>query len=280
MLRRLGFIVALVASLSLAHTAEAVSITPLRYHLTIDPGKEQVVWVKVTNTNAIATTFKVRAGGAKQDEAGHPIFGNGLDEAEGWISPRETKILLRSGEEKKVYFTVAVPAGTAPGTHTSALVVEEISKNTLSGQVATLLLIDVAGIVEEAATIEQWQLPSVILKPNLTADLLFKNNGTVAVPISGTLTISSVFGKKIASREIALGSTVLPGTKRASHFSEQVPLVAGPYKVALRVHYGLSNTVIQQEKTLWYIPLWLLVTGGVLGVIWVGTRFRKKIYYA
>jgi len=275
MLRRFGFIVALAAGLAISPAAQAVSLSPLRYHLAIDPGKEQVVWVKVTNTDAVAATFKVRVGGAKQSEAGRPIFGNSLDEAEAWISPRDTKILLRSGEEKKVYFNVAVPEGTAPGTHTGALVVENIAKNTLSGQVATLLLIDVAGIVEEAATIESWQLPTFIRKPHLNADLLLKNNGTVAMPVRGTITISSVFGKKIDSREIALGGTVLPGTKRASHINERFPLVAGPYKVELLIRYGLSDTIIRREKTLWYFPVWLMVSIVMILVVWIGSRFRK-----
>lgn len=272
---------ALLLSVAWPSSANAFSISPLRLRSTIDPGKEQIVALTITNTEKNYANYSIRVGGVKQDVLGRPVFGDNFDVAEKWITSPSTIYRLAPSATKKVFFTITVPAGTEPGTHTSALIVEKNAPTEqtvgLATQAAVLLTIDVSGVVHEGVNIESWQAKYQADQKQLVTHIVIKNTGTVSVPVQAKVVITSPLGKEIASAPLPMGTIVLPGTRR--EVSPAIPLIlqGGAYKAVVRVTYGLSGAETTANVTMWSIPVWVYL--GAIGlVVFVGLfiQFFKK----
>lgn len=262
--------------------AQAFSISPLRYVLTIAPGKEQLVMITLTNTEATGATFRVRSGGVRQDEQGKPVFGTNLDVAEQWLQPQNTTYYLAPKESKKITLTMAVPPGVEPGTHTSAIVVGKEVTTTdtvgLTTELAALVTTHVAGVVHEALLIERWETHYDEGTKQLVGQLELKNTGTVSLALKGGVVLMNLAGKEVATTALMLGNTVLPGTKRVISTTIPVALSVGPTKALVRVVYGLSQTPVVAENTLWHLPKWLYIAviGGFVCILAIRHLFKKK----
>lgn len=261
-----------------AGEAYALVISPLRYELTLDPGKEQVVAVTIKNDTDERKTYRAHASGAKQAPEGHPIFGEGFDVLETWVEPREMEVTLEPNETRKVFFTVSAPINSAPGTHTGAILVGQATETNVSAQAATLLAVTVAGTVHEALSIEGWKVDSILTtRPKNTLELTFKNNGTVALPVSGKVSIVNMSGIKVYEKPLVLGNSMLPGSSRTIKTDlTSLPLTVGPYKAVAHLQYGRSQSVTTAELTFWYLPLWVFGAFGALIAISMGARLTKR----
>lgn len=274
-------VVIVLAGICFTSTAQAFSIKPARHIVAVDPGKEQIIQIIVKNTEAEGKTFTARVGGVRQDSEGRPVFGDGVDAAEGWITPIKTTFPLRPGEEKKIFFSIKPPAGTEPGTHASAILVRQESGGQVASQAAALLVITVAGVVEEKVTIENWKLEqAIVTKPKSSAVVQLKNNGTVGVLVTGKLRLIPIAGGTISEHVFSAGNIMLPGTIRQITIPIDNPeLFGGPYRAEVSVRYGLSQSGVSATTTFWYLPWWMLAVGGIVVVfiVFVCSRFIKRL---
>ncbi len=291
-------LVALVLIFGHPHRASALTLSPARRIVTIDPGTAQDLKVTVTNDEAKSVRLQLLVTGLKQDPAGLPLFGNGYDDAEKWVVPAPELLVLEPGQQGFATFKLQVPAGTFPGSHWVALAVESRPDTTgtaiLNQRLISLLSIQVSGVVTESLTMNTAVSERIVLgsKP-FDAAIKIQNTGSIEVPLTGKITIRSLRGKEVGGRDVQLGNQLLPQSERS--LLEKISTTKkdacdvdgtvcselvwpGLYTLTAEVIYGKTGQTVESETSFWYVPYWslfLLTVGVGLGV-WIVRRIRQR----
>lgn len=243
--------------------AQAVSVSPLSYQLTLDPGVSQTLYVTVQNNENKSLTFKSDVIGVGQDNAGWPIFGV-VDEAAQWVRAEPAVFDLKPRESKTIGFTIFAPPGAEPGAHYFAFSVgprERAESNIgLSARAAVLVSLAVSGVVQEAVSIEKWEPDKFYaFNSRWPFQLTLKNNGTVPSALLGSYTVWDWNNNKLLSQDLPMGNRLIVRSWRrfspVINFDNQI-FWPGPYQVQFDVTYGLSRTVTSALATVWFFPLW------------------------
>lgn len=255
--------------------AGAIGVSPLKHYATVEPGDDTTVMVSVLNTETSTRKFSAAVIGITQNVQGAPSFGAGTDEAEKWTTFEPRSFSLAPGKTQIVRVTVRVPAGTTPGSHLIALAAkEQVGENGQVGvtaQAAVPIWVDVAGEVFERTFIEEWRASKTfIVRPqDVQFHLRFKNVGTVATPVAGTVTMVNPRGETLQDISLTLGSSLFHQSTR-----ELAPVIAVPkslwgapgrYGFTIAITYGNSQSVVLEQAALWYVP-WPIIVSFV-GVI-------------
>lgn len=267
-----------ISSVFLSLPAQAFTIQPLRYKVTIDPGATTSVVVTVVNDEAESHRFRTIVTGVRQDEAGRPLFGSAPDPAEQWVRSSSSSFTLGAGEKKTISFVITAPKDAAPGSHFLALIIEPADEQKgvvgLSARGATLLSLSVSGVVTEAVHIDRWSaLERVTTKNSWPFVLALSNQGSVGVSFQGTTTITDWLGNFVSEQPLFLGNSLLPASIRKVAPTLVVDQVKarwpGLYTVRVAIRYGLSQTPVSAEARIWYFPPWQtgLWLAGIAGII-------------
>jgi len=263
----------------------AFSISPLKYHVTLDAGAtNHVVTIKIKNEENEKNFYNLNVLGARQLDDGRIIYGSEYSIAENWVRPEKTAIELLPGEEKNVNFLINVPTSAKSGSHYLGLAV---GLNTLkvngdigiAGQVVSILLLQVAGVVNESVNVQSWQLSDGIFSGKFESIISVENNGSVGAPISGYAVVRNYFGNEVYKKEIGLSGTLLPRSMLRSKDIIDLPFGfywPGPYSVELHINYGLTGQKISLIKPVWFVHLYFFP----LAVLFIGiisyVFLRKK----
>ncbi len=217
-------------------SAQAFTITPTKYVITVDPGTKSQLTVKVTNTDNSPVTIQPSVTGLAQDSLGRPIFGANIDQAESWVSVGENGRLplLSPGEATTLTYTIRVPVGAAPGSHYVGLVVNALPLTTttnagssngtgLSGRLVTLVSIQVAGTAHEELATHLVVRSPVIGSQALSLLIALENQGNIEVPLAGKLRFSDWLGRHQGEAKINLGNELLSGATRQLTYQATLP---------------------------------------------------------
>lgn len=245
--------------------AQAFTIQPLRYRVSIDPGETTKVSVTVLNDETTARHFRISVAGVEQDETGRPIFGSSLDSAEKWVKPNIETFSLNPGGKKVVIFTITAPPPADPGSHFLALIVEPFDgKNGevgLSARSATLVSLTVAGVVNESLGIDRFTpLTHLSTSGEWSLEGVLTNRGTVSVKPETTLIVKNIIGEIVSGQPLPLNSSILPKSTRL--VAQKIKLdpthvrLPGWYTIQLVAHYGLSKSSVSATTLVWYFPFW------------------------
>jgi hypothetical protein len=137
----------------------------------------------------------------------------------------------------------------------------------ITSQIISVLLLQVAGTVNESVSIKSWKLDSHIFKGKYSSELELENSGTVGVPISGYLVVRNYFGQAVFQKEISLAGTILPRSIIKSSDILKMPLGfywPGPYNIELNINYGLTRQNILMIKPVWFIHIYYFFVGIIL----------------
>lgn len=271
-------------------SAEAFTINPARYTITADPDSSQSLVLTVKNDADSATLVSLRVVGARQDEKGRPMFGAGLEVAEGWIIPEMPAVKIPPRSERKTVFNITVPPDAEPGSiHYLGLSVTAgaaaADQFGLATELVALVEIQVAGRAYEQITIREWQsLARIVSAFPWRLRLRLLNQGTTTVPLQGRLQISNWRGKKLYQQEAALGNQLIASAERKVEVAVMPPprrLLPGIYRVALSVRYGRGIDTPTAVRTLLYVPRWsaivtLIGTAVLVSLVSVVYQWRRR----
>lgn len=264
------------------HPAGAFTISPAKILLTMDAGSEKTVSLNVKNDEKKDIPFSLYAVGMKQDELGRSVFTNEKTGAVEWVNPEENRIELKSGESKNVNFRVAVPNGSFPGSYFFGLAVEpEVGVGEevgLKGKSAAIVLLQVAGIVNESLDIENWHGDRVLLfgNKNWRFNLRCKNVGNIDLPMQAKVEVIGWNGNIAGSEEIDMGNRLLSGTSRQLRPSLNIYknlMWPGPYEARATIVYGRTGQTAAATDTIWYFPGWILGLAGAVFAIFILKKF-------
>jgi len=265
----------------------AFSLSPAKIVLSVDPDDKQVFEIKIKNNENLSVTFKPVVVGVEQNQSGAPVFVSGLTPTESWISFDVKSFVLDPGQEKKIIFTLDVPDNTYPGSYYLGLGAEKISGGkenvNLSSRVLSLVNIKVAGIVNEELKLEKWEsINDVWFNSKWKFDLVFKNTGSVELPVSAKMILRNFRGREILEENIATNIKIIPGTTRNIEHVFVLPkkftFLPGIYQADLVLDYGLTKQNIFSVTKFWYFYPPLLFFVAIIIFLPVLFFLARKIF--
>lgn len=295
----------------LAEGAQAFSISPPLIELNAGPGQTVKASIKFTNVSGEELLIKTQINdfGAK-NETGEPniIFEdteNSGYSLRQWVqSPPPFKI--KAHESKTVDFPIVVPAQAEPGGHYAVIRFTGTSPSleesgvALTASIGTLVLLQVSGDVQEQAGVAEfysaiYAANSVGSKKGMfeTGPIAFvqrlENSGNVHLKPTGTIEISNMFGRSVATLRVNGDPTdpnnppksVLPGSIRRFEQTLDKKWLFGRYSATIKLSYGQGQKPLEQTITFWVIPYKLIVIILMAGTaLFFGLRWAIKRYNA
>lgn len=255
---------------------KAVSLSPLTFELTANPGETVTNVLRVTNTEGypIGITIDVEDFIAVGEEGQVALEDPSTDftySLAKWVTVTPQAFVLGGNDMVTVEFTVNVPIDAEPGGHYGS-VLATVSASAPEGggvgvaqKIGSLILLNVAGDVEERLHIAEFSVPNYSEFGPVTILSRFENTGTVHVKPRGFILIKDIFGKEVDKLELTQ-KNVLPRSIRRIEVEWGNRLMFGRYEATLTAIYGTTNQPLSSVTSFWIIP-WKIAGAVLLGVI-------------
>lgn len=280
-------IVSAIGALFLTIVCRSFSISPLKYHLTLTPGvTNHVIALMVKNTSPVKQLYKFKVLGARQIQSGQLVFAEMNSAAETWVRPEVNAAEILPNTEKKINFLISIPKEAAAGSYYLGMAAESAAGGGerqvgVSGQLVSVLLLQVAGVVNESLSIVEWKIPGFTSGKEWPATFSLFNSSATELPVKGEIIVRDWLGREVTRENVNLGLPLLPSAGRNFSATVRLPkklLLPGVYQAEVRVKYGLTNQTAVAIKNVWYTPLYLwilLFVAFIAGILAI--KRRKKV---
>lgn len=267
-----------------------ITISPVTFNLAANPGDVLRQSIKIRNDSTMTQTLEMNAENFTATDEQGTI---GLTEEEtpfslaSWVKFSSPNLTLKSGQEVTVPFTITVPRNAEPGGH-YASVFGQLSPDAsaigggagtaLGQKVGALILLRVAGDVKEDAEIATFTVDGFQAGEDVPFAIRVQNRGSVHIRPQGFISITDMFGNKVADVQIE-ERNVFPGAVRRVEATWDKPGFMGYYTANALMQYGQNNQQITATTTFWIIP-WKQIAiwgGAALVVIIILFLARKRI---
>ena len=154
----------------------------------------------------------------------------------------------------------------------------EVTGATILPRVGTLVLLTVPGEAKEILGVKEFKTSqSYFDQGPIPFMVKFENSGTIHLKPSAVITITDIWGKKVA--EIPLTQkNVLPGAIRKFEASwDQDWLLGGKYMATLSGTYGQRDIPLESQVITFYAFPWKVALGIILAIIFFILTRRRWI---
>lgn len=268
-------LLAIWPAVSLAAQPTGILISPLTYKFEIEPGasKSSEVTIKNLNTEPINYVIETENFAQVSDE-GAPSFSapdpaTGLTTLADWFTfPEGREGSIPVGGERKIGFSIVIPAGAEPGGHYAAVFVKQLQKTAegrteigVSSRVGTLILVTVPGDVKKGAEITSFTVPSFVWRGSVKLAMKVKNIGTVHYDSKAEAKLTSLIRK---TTTVDMGThTIIPNNSRSfeGDWGKRFPF--GRYTVLASATDG-DGKAITTLAVIWALPLEIIIPALIL----------------
>lgn len=203
-----------------------------------------------------------------------------------WITTGQDTLNLLPGATAKIPFTIKVPAGTAPGDHTGAIVALNTAVQPGAGAgpnigiqraVATRVYLRVQGPVTPGLEVQRVWLEQT--DSAATVHYLLANTGNVRLEPTGLVNLTGVFGRDLQRLPPLDLGTLLPGeTSEYAQVTDELPVVD---RLTATVSVTTPEVTASASTSLLIIPWWGLVGAVALVLlisllVWLRGRRREN----
>jgi len=277
--------VLILANIVFAQTRRGISISPLTFELTANPGDTISNTLKVYNPTDSIIGIKMEVEDFKPvGEAGQVMVTPEEEitySLKRWVKTEPTEFTLKPREQKFVDFVINIPENAEPGgkygsvlASTTGVVGEEITGVAVGQKIGGLLLLTISGEVIEDLVVKEFIAPSFLEYGPVPFTIRFENKGSVHVRPRGFVTITNWWGKKAADVEFPQ-LNVIPGAVRKVETSWQNKWLFGKYTATLVGSYGTTNLPFNPPVlTFWAFP-WKITLGIILVLVLILVFFYK-----
>ncbi len=268
----------------------AISISPLTFELTANPGETVKNKIKIYNPSNQPVFINMEVEDfTAVGETGSVVVQESDDETYSlarWVNLSPTEFTLSPNERKIVDFTINIPADGEPGGHYGSILAS-VSPPEVSGgsgiaqKVGALVLLSVAGEVNEKLIVKEFDAGKFYEKTPVDFLLRFENLGSVHARPRGFISITNMLGKK--EIDIAFAQkNVLPNSIRKIDVRWDPPLAIGKYTATLVANYGVTNSPLSAVTSFWVFPwkMALVILVILIVVIIILVRSRKRLRLA
>ncbi len=299
-------------------TASAITISPPRLELTVDPGRSVQSKFDVTNESQSDTVYYTQVENFEAgDESGNPQFVPAREGLATWVEV-QGQVTVRAGETRTIPFTVNVPRSAEPGGYFASIFVRTTPPPQNGGEVSigarlgTLLLLRVNGEIKEGVNILEFSTKDKQrFFTSLPVELYyrFQNTGADRVKPEGSIVVKNLVGltaknlnanrqegsvlprsiRRFESAWINAGggeenpSATVPAEGSGGFFSTAMSqfqnFAFGYYTAQLDIRYGENNNTANAKYSFFIVP-WQLLSLVIVGllIILIILRFLLRIY--
>lgn len=262
---------------------QGMTISPPTFELSANPGDTIKNSVRVDNlTPESLTVFVDKKNFTALGEEGQVELteDNSTFSLASWITVSASSANIPAKGSHTFDFTIAVPANAEPGGKFGSIVFRTNPKPVnetglaIGQEVGALVLLKIAGDLKDEATIEAFKAAKSFMEYGPVAfETRVKNSGNVHVKPTGSVTITDIFGNKVATVPIE-SRNILPGATRKINTEWSEKSLFGKYTATLSLQYG--SKVITASSSFTVIPykvvlIWL----GVIIALGVGIFFWR-----
>lgn len=288
-----------------SHTAQALTVSPVRIELSGDPGENLVSDIVLLNEQDKSMTFYFSAENFEaQGEDGTPNFVPGITDLASWITllpavEGEDPNIVNLGPQETVSrtFSVTIPEDATPGGHFAAIFFADTPPSdsgsvAVGAKVGILVLLTVSGEFEESGDLLSFNTKdeqSFFESLPVRFEYRFQNEGGDRVVPQGEIQITNLFGMTKEDLSInAAQNNVLPQSirKYEETWGEAIVLeegelepgfwttvghqwenfAFGPYTATLNLVYGTDDTEVESAVRFWVVPWHLLIVCALSGI--------------
>jgi hypothetical protein len=290
--------------------ASALTVSPVLFDQTLDPGTSVKGTVRAMNDSDAVQTYYVSVQKFVPDgEEGHQLFLPEDDQTDlaSWIRFESDRIEIPPRDSREVAWVANVPSDAEPGGHYGAIFFSTRPPGDVEGvgvgaKTGVLVLLNVNGDIREEMELVSFEalLPEGEPWTNripIQFQIRLKNSGSVHVLPVGSIKISNSFGSTATIDANPRRSRSLPaGVRRVGSWwgdentyarsgfwselaAEWKNLEFGKYTAELQMEYGRSGKRITAASTFWIIPwhLGVVVLGAVVLLILLLKGYNRLI---
>lgn len=268
----------------------SLSISPVLFNLTANPGDTVTNTAKITNV----TTDKPQAivmeiepftgtetGDAVVSDSGDPAYS-----LKDWVKFSPSSFTIPPGQAQTVSYTIKIPTSAEPGGRYGSILAStpETKLNNGTGvstvqKIGSLVLLQVAGPVNYQANVKSFApTKNLFERSPITFTMRLHNDSTVHIQPKGFITIADMFGRKVTD-VVVPAKIILPKEDRVVDVVWPGPASIGRYTATLLLVYGDKNAQITATQTFsvfpWKTGIPLIVLG--LALIWFIITKRRNI---
>ncbi len=261
-----------ISLLLLVNNANAATVSPLTFDVTVDPGQVVSNYITIFNTEGTPIGFNVEAedftavgesGGVALAESVPPELS-----AKNWLTFSPSSFVVESGKSMTVQFTLQVPLDADPGGKYTSVVFSSVPSAGGNGpaiaqKIASLLLIKVTGVVKESLVVKSFESPEFLENGPIDFTLRLENSGTVHLKPAGFVFLKDWRGGEVAKISLPQ-ERVIPKTVRAIDFVWNKKWLFGKYTANFAGIYGSNNEPLSASVSFWVVP-WKIV--GLVGLV-------------
>jgi len=281
------FAAALINVLFTSECSAGFQVGPLKQQISVAPGSaDQTAIVSIVNSSNTKRKYALKVLGAKQSADGAIIYGSGMNIAESWVVAKDKYVELAPGQAKEVVFEINVPNDAKAGSYYLGLTAEQTSLKSeksigVGGQIISVLVLQVAGMVQESLIITETTVPRSIVGNKWPFTFSILNNGAASVPVDVNISARNWLGHIVVDQKVISEAMLLPGAARKYGGEIKVKNfnLPGPYEFQYKIKYGLTGQTAVATKTVWYFPpcsifLILII---IIAIVGVAKNQKKKM---
>jgi hypothetical protein len=282
---------AMLAAPPVAMAERAMSLSASKFDFTAMPGQDGAGSVAVINEGDEAITVRVYAADqliAADGTASYvvpSIDANQLSSPASWVTfelPEDAKstgnipyVVIEPGKRVPVRFEVAVPESATPGDRQAVLFFEMFSPQGPEGGTARVnarlgarIQTRVDGELIEKLDVRPFTLPAFVIGSLPPYSFTVRNDGNIDQRVSARLLVLDRSENEKTAAEVLTDTPVYASTNFSKKGVLELPKSSiGRVHVRLLLSYtgdsGVAKSV-EKDRTLWAMPLWLVVAVGVL----------------
>ena len=275
-----------------AQEKRTMTIVPPTVSVTIDPGGKSEGVLKVINDSEETLIFTaIMRDFIVEDSIGTPkilppdMLSDKRFSASNWIAVYPSNFTIEPHQKQELNYYLQTPPDARPGGHYAAIIYTpdttggtQGSGASVNAQIGTLFYVGINGPITEKAEVSKFFANPFQEYGPVNIQAQIKNLGDLHIKPKGNITVTNLFGGKVA--ELALDEqNIFPGgIARDYENSFGKGFLIGPYTAKLVASYGKDNNLpLMATVTFWIFP-WKITLVVILLVIAIilGTKYMKK----
>ena len=272
----------------------AITMSPTKQRLELEPGKTITSEVVVMNDGTLGSQIRVYATPYQVQpdySANNFETDNQWTQITRWITfgpENQTELILNlpASARETVQFTVKVPTSVPFGGQYAAIMAETMKNDTGSGvqaihRVASLVYSEVAGNTIKQGDVISRDWRGWYQESTITTSLMLKNSGNVDFAADNTLIIKDLISGKVICEEKPNAATLLPETERKIELNCDVAAAVGLYNVTQQSSF--FDQIIEETRVVLVMPIYIIVLILVviavlvtLLIIMIKNKLRKR----
>jgi hypothetical protein len=266
-----------------------LAVSPPTFELSANPGDKLERSIRVDNLVDKPIPITVdRRNFAALGEEGQAVLTEEVTpfSLASWIKVDPTTVTIPAKASHVFKFTVAVPANAEPGGHFGSIVFRTLPPSpsqsggyAVGQEIGSLLLLKIAGNAREQAQIESFQATRDFWESGpIEFESRIKNLGNIHIKPTASITISDMFGRKVAVVPVD-PLNVLPNSTRRLPAVWKGQGLFGRYTATLSVSYGDKQQIITSTTSFTVIPYKPIVATLLVGTLigFIIYRGRRRI---